>query len=196
MAPSTRVIERLVTPPRRIKNRELNTVQKTSFYNAFDTRPADQSIRRFATANGYIYETARDLVNERKRIGPLAYRHSRARSNKLGRPCKISKTTCRKLLSPSNPKRYLPYNDSIAYFDIDACVRTIQRAMKEHTNHAQRYKMAMISGELKTVTKRKRVECGTAYEHDTVENFWQYVTFTNEVHVRMETTASGYVLRE
>ncbi|KUJ14223.1 uncharacterized protein LY89DRAFT_720584 [Mollisia scopiformis] len=68
-------------------------------------------------------------------MGILAYRHTRGRSGKLGKPSKVTKAMCKKLVDPArNPVRNQPYEAQIAYHKIPCKKRQLQRKLKEYTN--------------------------------------------------------------
>ena len=82
--------------------------------------------------------------------------------------------------SDSNPLRRAPFDAQIRHFRIGATVRTLQAYNKK--TGWKRFKMAPVSS-LKKRNKDKRTAFGWEHKDHTVENYWQYVYFTDEAHI-------------
>jgi len=126
MAPSTRRTSRESTPPNRIQARESDTVKKTCFFQAYDERDASQSVRSISRDFHITHPTGLKWLRERELFGSPAYRRTRKRSLKLGRPSKISAETCKMLVSPSrNPVRNQLYEAQLEYHHLPVKKRTL-----------------------------------------------------------------------
>lgn len=82
------------TPDRAIKHREADTVKKSRFFEAFDSRTRDegvlQSFESLAIRYGVTKRTACNWVKKRQIQGSPAYRKSRKLSQRLNRKQKLT----------------------------------------------------------------------------------------------------------
>jgi hypothetical protein len=89
---------------------EADTVKKCRFYDAYDKDHNEKSLRQIARDEGTTDGTAGRWLRQRESLGSIAYRSSRKRSTKLGRPSKVTKPMCKMLVNPAqNPVRDQPY---------------------------------------------------------------------------------------
>jgi hypothetical protein len=101
------------------------------------------------------------------------------------------------LVSPTrNPVRDQLYKAQIKYYKLDIKPRQLQRRLKECTNSGQRYKQAYIQKVLSTANKRKRLEYCQEHKGKSIEDFWQYIIFTDEAYIDPSSIRQGYILRE
>jgi hypothetical protein len=84
----------------------------------------------------------------------------------------------------------------LAYHQIDAKPRTLQRRLKKCTNGGQRYKQAYVQKEISLKNRGERVHYGAAHQNKTIEDFWQYIFFSDEAHLDPSSQSQGYILRE
>ena len=127
----------------------------------------------------------------------MAYRSLRKRSTELGRHSKVTKATCKMLVSPTrNPVRDQPYDAQIAYHQIPIKRRQLQYKIKEHTNGGQIYKCAFVKKEISDKNKEERVAYGKEHKDKSVEDFWSYIFFSDEAHIDPTSQAPGGILRE
>jgi hypothetical protein len=124
------------TPDSGLANREANTVRKTRFFNIFDSKSRDQSLRSIARQQKVPESTARTWLQQRRNLGSPAYRHTRKLSTVLGRKSKITKPVTQKLLSPQNPVRFEPLKVQITYYGLRVSERQLRRKLSALTNHA------------------------------------------------------------
>jgi hypothetical protein len=197
MAPSTRATYRETTPINQSQSCEYDTVKKTRFFNAYDKQSSSSSIRSVAAQYGIADKTARRWLHEREIHGSIAYRRSRKRSIRLGRLPKLSHDTCEMLVSPSrNPVRNQLYEAQIQYHNLNVSKRTVQRRLKRETNGAQRFKQAYIKKTLSVANRVARTRYGEKHQNQSVDNFWQYIIFTDEAHIDPSSMGQDCILRE
>lgn len=90
--------------PEPLANKEASTTRRTRFFDALSQNAGSKSLRRI-TAECNIHEsTGRKWKKQWENMGCLAKRRTRPTSTLLGRRSKVSKSTCKMLVSPSrNP---------------------------------------------------------------------------------------------
>jgi hypothetical protein len=197
MAPSTRSTVRPSTPPNRIEVCEATTRKRTRFFEAYDTRHEHESLRSIAADKSIPKSTASRWLHEREQIGSPAYRRSCRRSEILGRRSKVSKDIYKMLVSPSKNKvRDQPYEAQIEFHHLPIKKRALQKGLKKHTNGGQMFKHAFVRKTLSAKNRRERTRYGQEHIGKTVDDFWQYIFFTDEAHIDPSSTAQGYILRE
>ena len=84
----------------------------------------------------------------------------------------------------------------MAFRHIKLHVRSLQRNLLKHTNGGRKYKQACISKQLSKKNRKLRIEFGEKYQDETVESFWQYINFTDEMHIDPSEQRIGHILRE
>jgi len=197
MAPSTRAIYRPSTPPNQTGPIEADTIKRTKFYDLWDAKPREQSRRSFCTKNGYNECTARKWLNQRMELGSPAYRRTRPRSKILGRTSKIQKKQVQLLLSPSrNPHRIERFEVMIEHFNLGVKPQQLRRRLLALSNKARRYKAAYYKDELDPKTEKARENYGNRHKGKSVQDFWQWVYFTDEFHLDITSEPDPLILRE
>lgn len=117
-------------------------------------------------------------------------------SMRLGRPYSVTEKQLPMLISPSkNPVRKQAYEAQIAYHKIPLRKRALQHSLTTRANRSRRYKQAYISKVLSQKNREKRVKFGQTHQGFSVDDFWQYVFFTNEAHIDPTSTIQGHILR-
>ncbi|XTI86240.1 hypothetical protein V2W45_1519188 [Cenococcum geophilum] len=187
MAPSTRAIERPSTPKRSERVCEYDTIAKARFFDAWDTRDGSKTQGALAREAGTSAPTASRWLKERAQIGSPARRHTRRRSAILGRKSRISKETCEMLEL---------YKAQIEYHHLPLKRRQLRRKLFQHTKNAKRFHQAYIKKRMSKKNKEKRVEYGLEHQGKSVEDFWQFIFFTDEAHIDPSSNSVGYILRE
>ncbi len=94
MAPSTRFTERPSTP---IKPRAFipaDTLKKTKFFQAYDSRIASETLESISSEFSIHHTTGTRWLRERELYNSKAYRRTRKRLKILGRKLKVLKETC------------------------------------------------------------------------------------------------------
>ncbi|PQE10348.1 hypothetical protein CJF32_00000865 [Rutstroemia sp. NJR-2017a WRK4] len=103
---NTRHTRRDITPPRRSIYKEHSSRRRLRFYNIFDSRKAEDSIRSLIMRFGIIYSTAYDWIEQYKILGDNTYHYTRQLSNSLERYPRYSPKTYKRLVDPElNPVR-------------------------------------------------------------------------------------------
>ena len=199
--PSTRRNLR-ITPPLKPRNgRHADTIKKTHFYDALDKEygigEGKKSMRQIAREQEVSEFTGRKWKKEREQLGSMAYRHTRSRSTKLGRRSKMTPAICKMLISPRrNPVRFAPLEAQLAYHNIPVKRRQATRKIAEHTNRGRIYKAAFVKKKISDSNKAGRVAYSREHKDKSIEDFWQFVVFTDEAHVDPTSLCAPQVLRE
>lgn len=60
---------------------------------------------------------------------------------------------------------------------------------------ARRYRMATVK-QISAKNQKQRRAYGEAYQHETVDSYWQHVYWTDEAHIDPSSMAIAYILRE
>jgi hypothetical protein len=197
MAPSTRSINRETTPVGQLPRCEADTLKKKHFFDAYDEHYPSKSLRLISRENQVHVSTASYWLRQRNQLGSPAYRHTRKKSQILGRRSKVSKEQCKQLVSPSrNAVRDQRYEVQIQHHNLDISVRQLQRRLKQTTNRGQRYKQAYIQKKISPKNRALRTKYGQDHQDKTINNFWQFVYFTDEAHIDPTSVTQGYILRE
>jgi transposase len=197
MPPITRSQRPQTPPERRSRGIQADTIKKTRFFEAFDKRDNAESLRSVSKAVDIPESTARRWLHERNQLGSKAYRRTRNLSDRLGRKSRVSDETCKMLVSPSrNPVRDQLYEAQIEYFQLPIKRRQLQTRLKQSTYGGQRYKQAFIRKVLSEKNHQLRVEYGEEHKGKSIDNFWQFIYFTDEAHIDPSSMAQGYILRE
>jgi hypothetical protein len=159
------------TPDRPLQHREADTVKKSRFFEAFDSRShSKESLQTLATKHGITKRTACNWLQERRIQGSPAYRRSRKLSQRLGRKPKLTNDQIQRLLSPSNPTRNQPYEHQIQHFNLPCKTRALQRALQKRTNHARRYKSVRVK-QISKANKAKQKQYSQEHQEKTINEF-------------------------
>jgi len=84
----------------------------------------------------------------------------------------------------------------MTHHDINASVRTLQRALKKNTRESQMYKQAYTNKVISAKNLAERVEYGKEHGDKSIDDFWQYIFFTDEAHIDPTSVRQGLILRE
>ena len=147
------------------------------FFKEWDEREPGQSLRAFTAQCTPSRSTAARWLEERDNIGSPAGRKARRGSTRLSECSKISRETCKMLVSPT--RNSVRTNRILQ----SACYGQLTRKLKASKNVSQRYKRAYVNKVLKPATKEKREKYGQIYKDKTINDFWQYIVFTDEAHI-------------
>ncbi|KAF2836095.1 hypothetical protein M501DRAFT_284288 [Patellaria atrata CBS 101060] len=130
MAPLTRSKRHDLLLDGRKSHSEYGTPQKSRFFNAFDTKDVNESLRSVASRTEVSKSTASRWLQQRDIMGSPSFRRTRKLSTRLGRKEIIAEEQCKMLVNPrenSVRKRKLDYQ--LEYHKINASVSTAQRAL-------------------------------------------------------------------
>jgi len=89
-------------------------------------------------------------------LGEEAKRQTRQRSKVLRRKSRVSKETCKFLVSKENPVRKDGYEVQIEYHNLPVGKRQLQRKLREHTKGGRIYKCAFIKKQISAKNKKER----------------------------------------
>ena len=156
-----------------------------------------QSLRSFCKSVNTPWGTACCWICEWEQLGSKAYQHTCKMSHHLGRKSRVSNETLRMLVLPScNPMQDQLYEAQIAYFNIPIQQHQLWQHLKQSTYGGQMFKQAFV----RKILSQRNCQLWVAYvkEHkgQTVDDFWQYVYFTNEAHIDPSSMVQGFILRE
>jgi transposase len=196
MAPITRRAAREKTPPNQRHVGEYDTIEKDRFFNAYDREHGEKSIPTIAIESGTTESTAKRWLHDRRLNGRDAHRHTRKRSKVLGHKSRVTKEQCQRLVSPSNLVRDQFLEAQIKHFNIGVKPRQLKIMLKRHTKGARRFKQAYIKKKISPANKQKRINYGVENKGKTVEDYYQFIFYTDEFHVDPSSMGAGYILRE
>lgn len=107
----------------------------------------------------------------------------------------MSKELCKTLVSTDNQVRDAPIPFQMKHHNITVHRRTLQRAMKTHTKGAMMYRKVRIK-KISDKNKKEWMEYGRDHQDKTIDNYYQYVWYSDEAHIDPGTTPGQRVLRE
>jgi hypothetical protein len=195
MAPTTRSNIRNTPPPSIKVTGFYKTPKRVAFLNALERGHNLKSIRQICREVDIDEHIGRRWKAQRETLGSKAIRTTRQYSTKLGRPSKVTKAVCKKLVDPAqNPLRDQLYEAQIEYHHLHIGKHQLQRKLKEHTKGGQRYKYAFIK---KQISRKNRLARETyEYRHcyKPIEDFYSYIIFTDEAHIDPGSQAVGDIL--
>ena len=183
------------TKKKRLKRHpEANTPQKARYFESLRQRPrTGLTLDQIAEETGISTETGRRWRKFADQFGePEAQR--RSGKHRSERPSKIAPETFNKLLDPTqNRYRDQAYEVQIDKHNLKTSTHTLQRSLKQHTG-ARRFKKRKVKL-LSDQNKMARVEFAKKHENKTVQDFWQFVHFTDEAHYDSGAQEREYILR-
>jgi transposase len=188
----------LRTPsPEPLAGREATTTRKCKFFDALDRDRGSKSLRQISADCKISEACGRKWKKQREELGPFAKRKTRPRSKVLGRKSRVTKSICKKLVSPTrNPVRKQPYEAQIAFHKIPVKRRQLQRKLKEYTKMGGRYKCAFVKKVISAQNYTSRAIYSKTYLYDPLFGFFDYIVYTDEVYIDPTSQAQGMVLRE
>ena len=197
MAPFTRAQSPQTPPKQRSRGIQADTIKKARFFNAWDARDTTKPMRSILEATDTTKPTALRRLKQRDELGTPALRRTRKLSDRLGRKSRISDETCKMLVSPSrNPVRDQLYEAQIEYHHLPIKARQLKTRLKQATKGGRRFKMASVKKQISSKNKDLRVKYGQEHKDKSVDDFWQYVYYTDEAHIDPSSAAQGWILRE
>jgi transposase len=195
MAPTLRGARFDTPSPELLAGRDATTTRKCRFFNALARNGGTKSMRRISKDCGITKGTGRYWKKQWESMGPLAKRSTRQRSSILGRNSKISKSTYKMLVSPTqNPVRKEPLGSQIAYHNLPIKTRQLRRKLKDHTKGSGQYLCAFIKKKISDKNREGRTTYRDNYIYDPIFGYFDHIVFTDEAHVDPTSRAQGRVL--
>ena len=118
MAPPTRTNPLRTPSPIPLAGKEGTTLRRCRFFDALTHNPTGRSLRSISKDAKISEKTGRNWKAEWLALGENAKRRQRKPLQVLGRKSRISKATCKMLVSPLNPVRKQPLEAQIEYFNL------------------------------------------------------------------------------
>jgi hypothetical protein len=116
--------------------------------------------------------------------------------HRTGRSPKLTEELLQRLVDPAtNHVRDQVLEAQIAHHQLSFSLRTLREHCVKHKSRIlmrRRPAVKLIS----SANKKARVQYKNDYESETVESFWQYMTFTDEAHVDSNQVHRGCILRK
>lgn len=196
MAPPTLPTLRPHTPERENTRIQYATPKKSAFFSKIDLNAQSKPFAHLCAELQIFTRTGYRWLEERRQIGSPACRRSRQRSQILGRKSRVSKLTCKFLVSNQNQYRDQTYECQIEKYNIPIKKRALQTQLKNNTNKGQRYKMAYTKKVILVANKQKRVKYCTQHKSKSVEDFWYFIFFINEAYMNLSLCKTESILRE
>ena len=140
---------------------EYSPATRNRFFTLYDCRGPGVSIRMISQSISLNSHTTSKWIRQRKALGHSASYRTRNLSEKLGRKPILSEDDIKLLISPAqnqNRTKSYPYQTKQLGLP-QASHHTIRRALKRHTNNAQRYK-ALVVHEISRANQQRRNELG------------------------------------
>ena len=165
MVPPTRLNPFRSPTPEPLGGEEANTLRKCRYFDTLARENGYNSQARIARECGISESCGRKWKQQRMELGTTARRSTRKTSTILGHASKVSKATCKMLVSPSrNPVRKHPLEAQIAFHDLPIIKRQSQTLLKRRTKGGGRYLCAFIKKEIskRTVSKEPSTEMITS----------------------------------
>ena len=182
------------TPPQNKHHYEADTVRRTRFFHAIDTRASNIIIKDVCEAENVSHNTGKEWLKQRQRLGDAASR--RIGKFRSGRPKKMSSDTMNMMLDPQqNPVRDQPWPAQIEHFQLDVAPRTLRAAFNQRSPRASRFKKAIVRS-ISNKNKLLRKQYAESHKTHTVVDYWQYVHFTDEAHFDSDQMFQERTLRE
>jgi hypothetical protein len=176
---------------------QYDTPAKARFFDAWDSRGPDDTVDTIAATKAPSLSSAYRWLRQRDTLGSPGLRRTRKLSKKLGRRSRVSAEVCKMLVSPSqNRVRDQQLEAQIEYHNIPVQARQLQRRLRAETRGGYRRKRAYVKKVLSSANLSKRTTYGRENQHKTIEDFWQWVVFTDEAHIDPSSQGVGYILRE
>src|SRR5208337_4080379 len=188
------------TPPQSPHHRrEASTRSKSRFFDAFDTRHPSQSLQDVIRSLNLQFRTftfheraCQYWLRQRKAVGRDKSIHRLGRSHQ--KPSRITEDHLNTLLHASKEVRSQPLPVQIQFYNLPTKKRNLQTQLRKRRK-ARRYKKAFVRAVSK-INQRKRVEFATLHQGKTIDNFWQYIHFSDEAHIDPYQSSAEYILRE
>jgi hypothetical protein len=170
------------TPPRDLEQKEFDTIKRSRFFRAFDTKQKGDSLAGICKQPDISIapSTGRKWLKQRETLGSPAKRRTRKISTRIGRPTKVSEEVLDRVIDPNDPLNDKPYETIIEELGLNISAHAFQQAVTKRRG-AKRYKKPKSKG-ISKINKKKRVKYGQEHKDETITGFWQWIWFTDEAH--------------
>ena len=170
------------TPPTTSKRREYDTITRTRFFDAFDSREEGVGVGTITRLPEIEIppSTGRLWLKQREQIGSQASRRTRRRSSRLGRKPIVSASILDTITNQEDPIHEKSYEEQVEELELECKPRTLQHHAAQAG--ARRFKKGYTS-EISATNKQNRVNYGRLHKNKTLTGFWEDVWFTDEVHL-------------
>lgn len=186
------------TPPQSPhKRREASTRSKSRFFDAYDTRPPGYTLKdvihqlNLQYLFGFHERACKYWLRARKAVGMDTAIHRLGKSHQ--KASKISDAQLDLLLHAHKKIRSLPLLEQIVFHNLYTKKRNLQYQLWTR-RRARRRKKRWVRAVSK-INQGKRVIYCTAYQDKTVEDFWQFIHFSDEAHLDPYQSSAEYILR-
>jgi hypothetical protein len=170
------------TPPRKTARREYDTIKRGRFFNAFDSKAPSTSLGEICRRPEIDIppSTARTWIRTREILGSPALRRTRRIAAIPGPKPLVSASDLETITDQENPIHEKSYKDQVEELGLKCKPSTLQH----HANKAgaKRFKKAYTT-EISEKNLDERVQYGQEHKEKTLTGFWQYIWFTDEVHM-------------
>ena len=174
------------------ERREGDTVKRTTFFKAIDSRGLKPLKLVFEEEN-VPPSTAKRWLHQRRTSSEIAYR--RIGAFRTGRPFKIPDEKLDQILDPKNEVRDQCYEHQIEILQLGCSVRCLQTSLRQRRRNAKLYSKAKVKW-VSPENKQIRQEYGHDHGDADVEHFWAFVGWTDEAHMDPSAMSAGHILRE
>ncbi len=175
-----------------IKSHNADIIRKSRFFHVIDHCSSNVIIKNICEQEEIKSDREKYWLKQRQRLDNAATR----RKSRSDRFKKMSNQLMNQMLdSHANFVRDQSYLIQIKHFHVSVSKRTLQRAFAARKSRVERYKMTRIKP-LSQKNQQLRIAYEKEHKDHTVENFWQYIHFTNEAHFDPIQMFEQRILRE
>ena len=184
------------TPSRsKTQRKEADTPRKNEYFGAIKTR-GSKTKKEICKELGILPVTARSWERKRRISGEDSARKTRRLSTRLGRKPRVSDEELGLLLDPKrNPVRDQRYEAQIKHHGLRISPRQLRVNFSKRTKNAQLFRKRVLK-KLTPNQLGQRNEYSDVHEEHTVDNYFQFVHWTDEAHGNPLAEPTGRILRE
>lgn len=178
--------------------KQATTSSKARFFNAFDLRPPEESVKNVVKKLQFDQptfqfdpRTCERWLRQRRLLGHSTAIHRQGKSHK--KASKVLDSHLDLLLQASSEIRSQPLALQVKFHDIPTQKRNVQKQLQKRRK-ARRFKKAWVRAVSKTNQKKRVLHC-QIYKDKPLE-FWQTIHFSDEAHIDPSQSRAEYILRE
>ena len=188
------------TPPQSPhKRREASTRSKSRFFYAYDTRQPGAHVKDVIhhlnlQYSSFVFQqrACEYWLRQRRVIGDTAI-HRLGKSHQ--KASKITDISLNIFLHAHKKIRSLPLVEQIVFHNITPYIKKRNLQYQLWTRRrARRRKKAWVRA-ISKVNQQKRVAYCTAHQGDTIQDYWQYIHFSDEAHIDPYQSSTEWILR-